>query len=204
MALLCWCQFGLVVVNMSLLRPNRRPRGTRITTTILTVAFVAMAAWVYLQRQPQIDYVGQAFAVDGDSLRIGQDRIRLLGLDAPEYEQECESREGEPYPCGLDARDALARLVGDRELTCEASERDQYGRALAVCSAGDEDIGAALVEQGMAVADGRYLAEESAARAGGVGVWQGEFIHPAEWRRGARSDGQENDPLSGILDGLFH
>ncbi len=189
---------------MSLLRPNRRPRGTKVTTTILTVAFVAMAAWVYLQREPQIDYVGQAFAMDGDSLRIGQDRIRLIGLDAPEYEQECEDADGEPYPCGIEARDALAGLIGDAEIVCEANGRDQYGRALAVCTRGGADIGEALVERGLAVADGQYVAEESAAKASRNGIWQGEFIHPEEWRRGARSDGQENDPLSGILDGLFH
>ena len=168
------------------------------------VAFLAIAGWVFTQRDLQETYVGRAFAVDGDSLRIGTDRIRLRGLDAPEYEQECQDAEGEPWRCGLAARDRLAELIGGTEVTCEADGRDQYGRALATCDTAGTDLGAALVAEGLAVAEGRYLREQSVARNSQTGIWQGEFMDPAEWRRGARSTGQDDEPLSGILDGLFH
>lgn len=203
-ALLCCRHCGAVVVNMKLREPVRFKTGSRVTTAILMAAFVVIAFYVYLQREPRTDYAGQGFAVDGDSLRIGADRIRLVGLDAPEYEQECEDRDGAAWPCGLRARDELADLLAGGDIACVADDRDQYGRALAECTLDGTDIGAEIVGRGMAVADGQYLTEESAARTNRVGIWQGEFMDPAEWRRGARSSGQEEEPLSGVLDWLFH
>lgn len=203
-ALLCWRHCGAFVVNMKLREPVRFKTGSRVTSAILMVAFLAIAAWIFLQREPQTNFAGQGFAVDGDSLRIGADRIRLAGLDAPEYEQECHDANGAPWPCGLRARDELADLLAGGDLSCVANGRDQYGRALAICFRGDTNIGSEMVGRGLAVADGEFLTEQSAARTNLVGIWQGEFMDPAEWRRGARSSGQDEEPLSGILDGLFH
>lgn len=124
---------------------------------------------------------GRAVIADGDSITIGGERIRLIGIDAPELAQTCR-REGGVHSCGREAREALRRLAGDGFVTCRGGERDRYGRVLARCRAGDIDINRAMVEEGWAVAHGDFADAEAAARARRVGLWAGEFDHPRDWR----------------------
>lgn len=58
-----------------------------------------------------------AIAVDGDSLEIGSRRIRLMGIDAPEYDQFCKKNNGELYPCGQLAADYLKTLIAEKNIT---------------------------------------------------------------------------------------
>ena len=58
-----------------------------------------------------------AIAVDGDSLEIGSRRIRLMGIDAPEYDQFCKKNNGELYPCGQLAADYLKTLIAGKNIT---------------------------------------------------------------------------------------
>lgn len=125
---------------------------------------------------------GRARLVDGDSFHLGAHEVRLEGIDAPEGPQTC-IRNGRSWPCGEDARSELARLIGGREIACRARKRDQHRRLLATCTAGGRDLNAAMVEQGFAVAYGRYEREEKAAAAARRGLWSGEFERPREWRR---------------------
>ncbi len=125
---------------------------------------------------------GRAQVTDGDTIRIGESRIRLKGIDAPELRQTCR-HDGRPYRCGEVAKSALAERLEDRALTCRITGRDRYRRALATCAVDGEDIGAWLVERGLAVGYGGYEREEARARARGAGVWAGEFQRPSEWRR---------------------
>lgn len=76
---------------------------------------------------------GRASAVDGDSLRVQEHRIRLLGIDAPELHQNYQ-REGEQWPCGLEVRSTLSSLT-QTPVDCVVEERDRYGRYIAVCYA---------------------------------------------------------------------
>jgi micrococcal nuclease len=59
-----------------------------------------------------------------------------------------------------------------------------------VCFLGERDINAELVRSGLALAyrayDNRYAREEDAAREEKVGLWQGRFDEPWDWRRGRR------------------
>ncbi len=61
---------------------------------------------------------------DGDSLRIGDERVRLWGIDAPELDQRCEHG-GKVYDCGKAAQAALSSLIGSRQVECEAVDRDR-------------------------------------------------------------------------------
>ena len=72
--------------------------------------------------------------------------------------------------------------VGGRELRLDVDATDRYGRGLATCRAGSVEINRTLVNDGMAVAYGRYEAEEAAARAARRGVWATRFQRPADWR----------------------
>src|SRR5919197_5240723 len=63
---------------------------------------------------------GRARVVDGDSLDLGGERIRLYGIDAPEGRQSCNDIAGRPYACGRDASRALAAAIAGRRVTCTA------------------------------------------------------------------------------------
>jgi len=133
---------------------------------------------------------GSAVVVDGDTLRIGEHRIRFHGIDAPESAQSCEDGSGRPYACGERATRALDARIGDRPVTCEIRDMDRYGRLIAVCRLGVEDLNAWMVRMGHALAYRRYsiddVAEEDAARQARRGIWQGAFEEPWAWRRNRR------------------
>ena len=126
---------------------------------------------------------GRAQAIDGDTLRVGNQRVRLVRLDAPELDQTCLGTDGAEWACGTAARLFLAGLLKRNDATCLRSGWDAYGRSLAACTVDGEDIGAQIVAAGWAIADFGYAAEAAAARAARLGVWSGNFVAPAEWRR---------------------
>lgn len=134
---------------------------------------------------------GRASVIDGDTLEIHGQRIRLWGVDAPEARQTCEDSGGATYPCGRLAAHRLDERLRDRVVVCFEEDIDRYGRVVARCEAGGEDIGGWLVREGHAVRHARYageayLDEEAAARREGAGVWAGRFSHPEDWRRERR------------------
>jgi endonuclease YncB( thermonuclease family) len=137
---------------------------------------------------PQSIY-GLAVAGDGDSLGIGENTIRLHGIDAPEIDQSC-TRDGRAWACGQEAADQLRRLVRGRELRCDPVSTDQYGRTLARCYQGGVDINRIMVESGYAVAYRRYSSEyvavEEQAKAAKRGIWAGTFELPSVYRQEAR------------------
>lgn len=125
---------------------------------------------------------GAARVIDGDTLSIGDTRIRLSGLDAPEIAQTC-LRDDVSWECGRDAKERLRAMIGEREVVCMPRGGDRYGRMLATCVAGERALNAGMVEDGYAIADGAYEAEERRARAAGRAIWAGTFDPPRQWRR---------------------
>jgi hypothetical protein len=121
--------------------------------------------------------------IDGDTLRVGGEKIRLLGIDAPELTQTCQRLDGRAWACGREASARLRALVSVGKLSCIAYGLDRYGRTLAVCRAGGVDVGEALVRDGLAVSDGEYQSAEFIARLAGRGIWQTSFERPQDWRR---------------------
>jgi len=142
------------------------------------------------------DIAGHPTVLDGDTLQIGAERIRLHGIDAPERRQTCSVR-GEPWDCGAEATRALVAFIADRRVACTATDTDRYGRTVAVCRSGGADLNAWMVAQGWALAYRRYAVDyvhqEAAAQAARRGVWRGEFVAPWEWRRGKRLAGTGED-----------
>jgi endonuclease YncB( thermonuclease family) len=126
---------------------------------------------------------GAAEAIDGDSLRLLGEELRLEGIDAPEYRQSCRDRGGGEVACGRQARRALAAMLALGAVSCTVSRTDRYGRGLARCKQGEADINAALVRQGHALSYGDYRVEEAEARAAGRGIWALSFERPEAWRR---------------------
>ena len=55
---------------------------------------------------------GRARVIDGNTLEIAGERIRLEGIDAPESIQLCRGLSGNPYRCGVRAIEALRARIG--------------------------------------------------------------------------------------------
>lgn len=124
--------------------------------------------------------------IDGDTIEVDGETVRLYGIDAPEAGQPCARRGRGAWPCGRDAITAVARLVATGNVMCDDRGRDAYGRVLAVCSAGGVEINRALVDNGLAWSfrrySDRYADAEDAAHERGVGVWQSSTEPPWEYR----------------------
>lgn len=127
--------------------------------------------------------------IDGDTLDVSGQRIRIHGIDAPESHQTCQ-RGGIEWLCGQEASKRMRTLVGGSQVKCEAIDKDRYGRIIGKCFAGGIDVGEALVLDGLALAYRRYskdyIGAEASAKAAGRGLWAGQFIEPWDWRRGKR------------------
>lgn len=127
-------------------------------------------------------HAGQVVVTDGDGLRLGSERVRLWGIDAPELGQACK-RAGVRYDCGAAAKDMLEALTGGGQVECEKIDRDRYGRTVARCFADGLELGAEMVRQGWAVdferySKGAYARQQEEARTAGRGLWSGEFAMP--------------------------
>ena len=123
------------------------------------------------------------FVVDGDSLEYGAERIRLQGIDAPEFLQKCADENGWKYRCGIEAKKYLEGLVV-QGLTCRKLGTDRYQRSLKECFLPDgTSVNRLMVLNGWAVAYGdEYLAEERQAAALKKGIWKGKFMRPELYR----------------------
>lgn len=174
---------------LSSLTRARWRRRFRSFGALAILAALGWALWVWMP--PPAITMPLVHVIDGDSLTVrqGEERviIRLTGLDAVEYRQDCGRGDGTRWPCGREARSALDKLAGPGPLHCELSAKDAYKRTLASCRTrpfpDGVDIGAEMVRQGWAVATGdAYLVEESDAHAARRGIWQGDFARPADWR----------------------
>lgn len=154
---------------------------------VLTASLIGLAACA----DPAPAVIGRASVVDGDTLEIQGERIRLWGVDAPESRQVCNRPSGE-YRCGQTAANQLDRWIAGRTVICVEDSRDRYRRMVARCEVGGEDIGGWLVRRGYALrypeyAGSAYLGQEFAARRDRAGVWAGTFDYPWDWRRARRN-----------------
>ena len=151
---------------------------------------------------------GRASVVDGDTIDIHGERIRFHGIDAPESDQHCQDGKGQSYRYGSASANALdSFLAKSQPVRCDFVERDHYGRFVGNCYRADNvNIAASLVRSGLALdwprySNGFYAAEQEAAKADRIGVWQGEFELPWEWRAKRREPDiqQQSAPVSSLL-----
>jgi endonuclease YncB( thermonuclease family) len=151
------------------------------------LASVAVLAMVGTPRAGESVLTGRAVVIDGDTLQIAGERIRLHGIDAPELDQSCIDSGGRTTACGRMARDRLSEMIGTSVVRCETRDRDRYGRWIAKCLIGTVDLQSRMVREGWAVSFVRYShdydGEEAAARSAGSGLWSGRFTMPWDWRR---------------------
>ncbi len=153
----------------------------RLLTFALAVALLPTLALA--------DITGTATVINGDTLEIEGQRIRLHGIDAPELRQSCWLG-GKVWRCGGDAASALAEKIASRAVACQELDRDRYGRIVAKCAVAGEDLGEWMVANGWAVAyvyfSYDYTRAEQRAKSARRGIWASEFEMPWEWRKANR------------------
>ena len=129
--------------------------------------------------------------VDGDSLEMRDVRIRLEGIDSPEYYQDCRRENLKLYACGLDAKAYLQSLVDRGRVTCVEKDVDRYKRRLCTCYVTNKigervNINEEMVRAGWAVVYKNkysdYSAAEAEAKREKRGIWQGKFMKPQLYR----------------------
>ncbi len=141
------------------------------------------------------DFIGQASVIDGDTLEIHGNRIRLWGIDAPESSQLCRGEDSLQYRCGAQAANDLDAFIARRPVNCSQLSLDQYGRTVATCSVDNTDLGEWLVRRGLALdwpqySKGRYGGAQQDAERAGRGIWSGSYVEPWLYRACIRANGK--------------
>jgi endonuclease YncB( thermonuclease family) len=139
------------------------PLGLAVGAGLARSDFHPLPLW---QDAPSV--AGTASVIDGDTIEIHGERIRLDGIDAPEGRQTCR-RGDQVERCGQASAWHLADLVGGRTVDCYGHSRDRYDRLPAICRRDGLELNGAMVGDGHAVAytrySWRYVPEEIKARA---------------------------------------
>ncbi len=132
------------------------------------------------------NYVGVADVVEGDVIRFGRTRIMLYGIDTVEPPQVC-SIAGRPWECSPATIRQLQTIVAEGQVTCApVGTPDFFGRILALCDVNGASVNARMVRSGFALVwqdeMPEYLPLQEEARREGIGLWQGTFQAPQEYR----------------------
>tara|TARA_B110000211_G_scaffold9162_1_gene9774 strand:+ start:227 stop:697 length:471 start_codon:yes stop_codon:yes gene_type:complete len=125
--------------------------------------------------------------IDGDTIKISNNKIRLHGIDAPEKNQKCTKKLKE-YNCGAAATEALTEKIGKNDVKCFTQrDKDRYKRLIGVCFVERENLNRWMVRSGYAVAYRRYskdyVLDEEFAKINRLGLWSGTFLNPEKWRK---------------------
>lgn len=129
---------------------------------------------------------GTPLIIDGNTVQFGSQRLRLGAMASPSTDQQCLDEKGEPWACGIAARDALKAYAGGKPWTCQPIGSTPHGRLVGRCTADGEDVEKWMVKNGWGLASAReakgYGADEAEARKNKSGLWAGAFVAPRDWR----------------------
>ncbi|CAK8712603.1 hypothetical protein GCAAIG_01920 [Candidatus Electronema halotolerans] len=122
--------------------------------------------------------------IDGDTIELSSEKLRLFGMDAPEKGQPCK-RNNAPYDCGTASKEHLEFLLTGAKVECTKKKKDKWGRYIALCSADGEDVSRLMVRHGWAIAyreySTSYVEDEEFAKSNRLGMWSKQFAVPSEW-----------------------
>ena len=169
---------------------DRIPHLRKFRTLVFSMAgFCAAVAGPAGAQTNPTEIRGIAEVIDADIIRIGEQRVILWGIDAPERRQTCQLN-GERWGCYDVAFRQLQLLAGRGEVVCYFhGDPDPFGRRFGVCESGGADLNAEMVKAGLALAyeeeDDAYVPQMAEAIAAGVGLWQigAQFEEPWIFRR---------------------
>ena len=132
---------------------------------------------------------------DGGTVQLGNVTYRLDGVDAPAFDQLCIDEHADVWTCGVEARDQLAKLIGNREVRCDdlGADPSYKKRRIGACGIEGEttSLSRMIISSGFglnveASATGRFQADQARAKEDRKGLWKGCFIAPQEFRMGRK------------------
>ena len=130
--------------------------------------------------------IGKPKVIDGDTIHIDKNKIRLHAIDAPETKQTC-IHNSKKWSCGKQSTEELKKLINDRSVNCKVNDIDVYNRFIAVCFIDAIDINQWMVKNGWAIAyryySKKYIDEEFIAKKNKIGIWKGLFQEPYLYRK---------------------
>ena len=138
---------------------------------------------------------GFAKVVDGDTIKINSKKIRLYGIDAPEKKQKCKKTYltisfmsfTKDYMCGEVSTEKLIKKINKQKLNCNILDVDRYKRLIGECFKRNINLNSWMVSNGYAVAyrkySKKYVSDEINAKNKKLGIWQGKFEMPWDYRR---------------------
>ena len=131
-------------------------------------------------------FASHVTVVDGDTIKLGDVKIRFSGIDAPEINQTCVASEGK-VACGKISRDILITKVTNNKISCTDEGKDFYGRVLGECFVNGESLSRYLVREGFAFAYRKYsdkfILDEEYAKSNRFGIWSMKFQYPWDYRK---------------------
>ncbi|MFC7399622.1 thermonuclease family protein [Chelatococcus sp. GCM10030263] len=133
--------------------PQLTPEQARRRRTAVLVLIAAALAGVVLALGGKRTWAGEfdrppIIAIDGDTLVVGGEHIRIIGLDAPEtYQAHCSAE----LRLGQRATNYMRSMVPGGIDIQRTDKRDRYGRSLAHVYFHGEDVAAIMVRHGLAV-----------------------------------------------------
>ena len=131
-------------------------------------------------------FASHVTVIDGDTIRLGDVKIRFSGIDAPEINQTCVASEGK-VACGKISRDLLIEKVTNNKISCTDEGKDFYGRVLGECFVNGKSLSSYLVREGFAFAyrkySNKYIDDEEYAKFNKLGMWSMECQYPWDYRR---------------------
>ena len=130
-------------------------------------------------------FASHVTVIDGDTIKLGDIKIRFSGIDAPEIKQTCIASEGK-VACGKISKDTLIAKVTNNKISCTDEGKDVYGRVLGECFVNGESLSSYLVREGFAFAyrkySNKYIQDEEYAKSNKLGMWSMEFEYPWDFR----------------------
>jgi endonuclease YncB( thermonuclease family) len=181
-----------------------------LAIALALAAIILGARFTAVPASEVVHPVSDLLVIDGDTVEIAGEIVRLFGIEAPELGQRC-LHDGVWTHCGLDAAFELKKLVGISQspLKCSpVASRDST--TTAICMLGKTDIAHALLFGGYVRATDdaspAYKEAEAEASRAGLGLWHSQFVDPLDWRAGERLPGysdatQDPCPIKAIITG---
>ena len=103
-----------------------------LSILILLFISIVFASYCYAET---MTIKGKARVIDGDTIEINGEKIRLACIDTPEsnYRGKAQYCLDNETDCGMLAKKALWEAVRNKTVICEYTKRDVYGRILGFC-----------------------------------------------------------------------
>ncbi len=129
---------------------------------------------------------GVAKYISANVFYVGGRYVRLYGVDSPDVDQVCSNTIGNAYNCGSEALSWVIEQIDNSPIECYLFKVNHQGVDIATCLWNGNDIGAMVVGAGWGIAKTDetdiYKPYEAKAQTHSIGLWQGSFYLPEDWR----------------------